>query len=198
MLQSIATGAVLGGQALHGAVVRGRTEWGTCLLTCLSQQPCRAALFTRSYGLNGSPHPFVTQFWSEARPDWYALYAQRLPLAQRQQLQQEEGQDEERGGSGGGESRGTSGGNGSGDIWEPPRFSATSFLCKWQAARQALTEARLRKRQRREAWLLQQYGGVKPELAEGQQLLENGGGASCSHAGCASCQSAQHSGHPHA
>ncbi len=147
------------------------------------------------------------QFWSEARPDWYALYAQRLPAEQRQRLQQEQGGDEEQGGGGGGnDSRptggpssgaGPRGGSGSSSdggssgsgTWEPPGFSATSLLRKWEASRRALAQARLRKRQRREAWLLQQYGGVKPETAEGQQLLANGGGGGCSHAGCASCQS---------
>lgn len=135
------------------------------------------------------------QFWREARPDWYSLYAQRLPPEQRQQLQQELAEDEEQGGGGGGRGPDSTS---SSSAWEPPGFSATALLCKWEASRRALAEARLRKRQRREAWLLQQYGGVKPELAEGQQLLANGGGGSCSHAGCASCQSAQHGGHSHA
>ena len=130
------------------------------------------------------------QFWNEERPDWYALYSKRNRPQQQQQQEQdeglEEGQNQQRPAPEGAATSSSSGGS-----WQPPTFSFTTLLRRWDLSREALQASRAAKQQRREAWMLQQYGGVRPETAEQQQLLAHGGG-SCSHSGCRSCE-AQHS-----
>ena len=126
------------------------------------------------------------QFWSEERPDWYALYAKRIrPQQQQQEEGLEEGQKQQRPPAEG--SATTSSSSGGGGSWHPPTFSLSSLLRRWDLSREALQASRAAKQQRREAWMLQQYGGVRPETAEQQQLLANGGD-SCSHSGCRSCE----------
>ncbi|KAL4457408.1 hypothetical protein ABPG75_012273 [Micractinium tetrahymenae] len=166
---------------------------GTTFLL-LRQCLCAAAnlttnelLLRHKYGyLKAADHTFLNpfdegpaancvQFWSEARPDWYSLYVQRqhLPAHARQQmLQHVQGQQQPAAEQPG--------------IWRPPALSYTRFLHRWDEAAAALQASRVVRRQRREQWLLQQYGGVKPETAEQQQLLASRAG-SCSHGGCQSC-----------
>lgn len=150
-------------------------------LTRACSPPLSTALRSALAGSGPTPtlcplHP--AQFWSTERPDWYALYSQRQSYAQQAAAA---GGDEEAAGGG-------SGGGGSSGDWKQPPFSATTLLRKWEAAQRELLEARIRKRQRREAWMLQQYGGVKPDTAdEAAALLANGGDA-CSRGGCRSCE----------
>ena len=101
------------------------------------------------------PSPCCLQFWSTARPDWYAVYAQR-------QLQQQ--------GNGGG-------GAGAAGSWSPQAGSVTALLRRWDEARLALHASRRARQQRKEAWLLQRYGGG-----------EAAGEAHCAHAGCRACE----------
>ena len=121
----------------------------------------------------------LVQFWSEARPDWYSLYAARQ---QRQDEEQQRGGDAEQAAA-----QQAAGG------WDPPTLSITSLLRRWEASRRALMEARIAKKRRREAWMLQQYGGVAPDAAEGTPLAANG----CGHGGCGSCEAAAHHHHHH-
>lgn len=153
---------------------------GRCGLPCTFA----ARLLTRPT----HPPTCFPQFWMEARPDWYSIYAQRQPpppQGDEEQAQQPQ-DDPTAGGSGGGRN----------STWQPPRVSASGLLRKWEATQRLLLEARIKKRQRREAWLLQQYGGVKPDTAEAAQLLAGDSGGGCSHGGCRSCEAPQGS-HQH-
>ncbi|PSC69063.1 S-acyltransferase 23 [Micractinium conductrix] len=117
------------------------------------------------------------QFWSEARPDWYSLYARRSPGQQAAQQQP----DAEQGGQGPSSSEPSNGCS----SWRPPALSATTLLRRWDAAATALQASRVAKRQRREQYMLQQYGGVSAEAAERQALAPGGG---CNSGACASCE----------
>ncbi|KAL4853541.1 Ankyrin-1 [Chlorella vulgaris] len=112
------------------------------------------------------------QFWSEARPDWYALYVQR-----RQGRQPDAGQGE-----------GQAGSSAASSPWRPPFLSVAALLRNWEQARSALHASRRAKQQRREQWMLQQYGGVTAAVAEQQGLIADG------HAGCRSCEGHHHTG----
>lgn len=118
------------------------------------------------------------QFWGEARPDWYALYIKR----QQYQGAVPEPDDPEQPGP----PQGSAGASGEAP-WHPPAFSVTSLLRRWELTREVLLASRQAKRERREQWLLQQYGGVRPGSAEQAAAAANGG-AGCSHAGCSSCE----------
>lgn len=125
----------------------------------------------------GAHLPACLQFWSEARPDWYSLYARRSPGQQAAQQQP----DAEQGGQGPSSSEPSNGCS----SWRPPALSATTLLRRWDAAATALQASRVAKRQRREQYMLQQYGGVSAEAAERQALAPGGG---CNSGACASCE----------
>ncbi|EFN58648.1 hypothetical protein CHLNCDRAFT_140901 [Chlorella variabilis] len=120
------------------------------------------------------PASNCVQFWGEARPDWYALYIKR----QQYQGAVPEPDDPEQPGP----PQGSAGASGEAP-WHPPAFSVTSLLRRWELTREVLLASRQAKRERREQWLLQQYGGVRPGSAEQAAAAANGG-AGCSHAGC--------------
>lgn len=148
----------------------------------LYSKPCKTTISFNSFWMRivfsallnarstGAPY---LQFWSEARPDWYSLYVQRqhLPPQVGDRLRQGQPQQQAAGQPG---------------SWRPPALSYTRFLHKWDEAAAALQASRIARRQRKEQWLLQQYGGVKPDAAEQQQLMANGAGG-CAHGGCRSC-----------
>jgi hypothetical protein len=141
---------------LRGALLRllrMSTSWVACFQMAV---PC--------------PPSCLLQFWSEARPDWYALYVQR-----RQGGQPDAGQGE-----------GQAGSSAASSPWRPPFLSVATLLRKWEQARSALHASRRAKQQRREQWMLQQYGGVTAAVAEQQGLIADG------HAGCRSCEGHHH------